>query len=551
MGDDQRGAAAVVLAQPVVDLRLHPGVDGGRGVVQDEHGRVADQGAGQGDALALAAGEGESLFADDGVVPLREPFDELVGAGDASGCPDLFAGGARYPVGDVGAHRVGEQQALLEDVADPGAQGGEGESADVVAAHPYRAGRYVVEAGQQGRGGGLPGAGRADQGEGLTGPDVQGEAVEERCGFSVPEGDVVPADGRGLVRQLSGVGGVGDGRRLVDDLQDPFGACPGLLPDGEEGRHLADRGDEGAEVGGEGEEGAERDPAVQGHPAAEGEDGDLAERGDRLERGVVAAGEADDAQPRGEEVAGTLFESGELALLLAEALDHADAGDGRLDGGGDLRGLLLGVPVGGEEVAAAAQRDQPEERADDERHDGQQRRQHRHEDQGEQEHQRVAREVGQELQQGLDEGDVRDGPADHLTGAQVVLLGAAEPEQGGERVVAEVVLHAEGEPAGAVAAGEARAEADGAECGEQHGPGGERGGGAGRHPVHHVPQHEGQGGGGYRGEDGGTEGEQQIGAVPQAVAQQPPRPSGRRLPGRTGFRGRTVRHRASARPMPK
>lgn len=111
---------------------------------------------------------------------------------------------------------------------------------------------------------------------------------------------------------------------------------------------------------------------MQGHPAAEGEDGDLAEGRDRLESGVVAAGEPDDPQPRGEEFAGALFQPGEFALFLAEALHHADAGDRRLDGGGDLGGLLLGVPVGGEEVAARTQGDQPEQWSDDEGDDGQQ-----------------------------------------------------------------------------------------------------------------------------------------------------------------------------------
>lgn len=176
-----------------------------------------------------------------------------------------------------------------------------------------------------------------------------------------------------VVGQVAGVRGVGDHRCLVDDLQDPLGARPCLLPDGEEGRHLAYGGDERAQVRGEREEGAERDPAVQGHPAAEGEDGDLAEGGDGLERRVVAAGEADHPQPGGEQGAGPVLQAGELPGLLAEALHHADPGDGRLHRGGHLGGLLLGVPVGGEQVAAAAQRDEVEQRSDDQGDHGQQR----------------------------------------------------------------------------------------------------------------------------------------------------------------------------------
>lgn len=158
--------------------------------------------------------------------------------------------------------------------------------------------------------------------------------------------------------------------------------------------------------------------------------------------------------------------------------------------------------------------------------------------------------VGQELQQRLDEGDVGDGATHHLPGAQAVLLCAAEPQQCREGVVAEVVLHAEGEPPGVVAAGEARREADRTESGEQDCPGGERGGGARRDPVHDVAQDEGQHGGGGGAHDGCTEGEQEVGAVAQAVLQQPPDPTGRRLLGRSGFGTRTVGHRAAASAMP-
>ena len=168
VGDDHGGGPADGFAQRGVDLGLHAGVDRRGGVVQDEDGRVAQQRPGQRDALALAAGQGQALFADDRVVALREAFDELVGPGDRGGPPDPVLVRVRVAVGDVGADGVGEQQALLEDVADPGAQRVEGQLADVGAADQHRTGRHVVEARQQGGRGGLAGAGRADQGDGLA-----------------------------------------------------------------------------------------------------------------------------------------------------------------------------------------------------------------------------------------------------------------------------------------------------------------------------------------------------------------------------------------------
>ena len=68
------------LAQPVVDAQLDLHVDGAGGVVEDEDRRVDQQGPGDGDALALAAGQGVAPLADDRVVALGQLADELVGA---------------------------------------------------------------------------------------------------------------------------------------------------------------------------------------------------------------------------------------------------------------------------------------------------------------------------------------------------------------------------------------------------------------------------------------------------------------------------------------
>ena len=77
-----------------------------------------EDGPGQGDALALATREGQASLPDDGVVPPRGALDELVGFGGPRRRLDLLVGGVRAAVGDVGPHRVGEEEALLEHDAD-------------------------------------------------------------------------------------------------------------------------------------------------------------------------------------------------------------------------------------------------------------------------------------------------------------------------------------------------------------------------------------------------------------------------------------------------
>jgi hypothetical protein len=54
------------------DLVLLRRVDGGGRVVQDEHGRVGQDGAGDRDPLALAAREREAALAENGVVTVPE-----------------------------------------------------------------------------------------------------------------------------------------------------------------------------------------------------------------------------------------------------------------------------------------------------------------------------------------------------------------------------------------------------------------------------------------------------------------------------------------------
>ncbi|MDQ0684004.1 hypothetical protein QFZ56_002967 [Streptomyces achromogenes] len=110
-----------------MDLVLDGRVHGGGGVVEDQQARVREDRAGERDALALAAGEGEAVLADLRVVAGRELGDEPVGLGGAGGLLDLLLGGVGAAVGDVGADGVGEEEGVLGDQADRGPQRVEGE----------------------------------------------------------------------------------------------------------------------------------------------------------------------------------------------------------------------------------------------------------------------------------------------------------------------------------------------------------------------------------------------------------------------------------------
>ena len=171
--DDQRGPALHHRAQRGMDLGLQARVDGRGRVVEHQQPGVGDQRPGQRHPLPLAAGQGKSLLAHHRVVAQRQPLDELVRLGGPGRRQDLLVGRVRPAVGDVGPHRVGEQEALLHDQPDRGAQGVTGHVGDVVPADPDRAGLRVVEPRQQQREGGLARPGRADHGDRLARLDSQ------------------------------------------------------------------------------------------------------------------------------------------------------------------------------------------------------------------------------------------------------------------------------------------------------------------------------------------------------------------------------------------
>lgn len=316
-----------------MDLVLDAGVDGGGGIVQEEQPGVGQEGAGERDALALAAGQGQALLADLGVVPGGQGFDEPLGLGGAGGGPDLLLVRVGASVGEVGADRVGEEERVLGHQADRAAQGGVRQLAHVVAADADGAAVGVVEAGQEQRDGGLAAAGGADEGDGLALLDPQREPVQDGPLGVVAEADVLELDGGGRVGGQRGRALL-DHRLGVDQLEDALDARAGLLADGEDHREHADGADELGEVGGEGDEGSEGDLAAGGHPAAEGQHRDLPERGHGLEGGGVLRVEPDGPQPPAEQTAAGCAELSGLLLLLPEALHDADAGHGPVDDAG-------------------------------------------------------------------------------------------------------------------------------------------------------------------------------------------------------------------------
>src|SRR5215510_12255721 len=96
---DRRPPLAEVLDR-ALNLPLGFGIERSRRLVEQDDRRVLEQGACDGDALALAAGELQAVLADWGVVPAGECRDEVVRISGLGGGGDLGLARAQTPERD-------------------------------------------------------------------------------------------------------------------------------------------------------------------------------------------------------------------------------------------------------------------------------------------------------------------------------------------------------------------------------------------------------------------------------------------------------------------
>ena len=111
--DDQPG---VLLEQPGerrLDQAFGVAVDARRRLVQDQDLGVGDQSAGEADQLALPERQVAAALLEFGLVALRQPHDELVGADRLGGLDHLVPGRRGGGIAAALEHRAGEQERLL------------------------------------------------------------------------------------------------------------------------------------------------------------------------------------------------------------------------------------------------------------------------------------------------------------------------------------------------------------------------------------------------------------------------------------------------------
>jgi hypothetical protein len=198
VGDEDGGDANFLMegSEPAAEVFADFGVEGAEGFIEEEDFRIDGEGARQGDALALAAGElgGQAVFQAlelDEAEEFEDPVAEGLRRRARRGGPDSEAEGDVFEDGEVMKEGV-----VLED--EPGFAFGGGSEGDVFAVEMDLAvtGVREVEAPEDAQEGGFAGAGGAEEGDQLAVWDFEGKTAE---GLKRAEGatEILDADGHG------------------------------------------------------------------------------------------------------------------------------------------------------------------------------------------------------------------------------------------------------------------------------------------------------------------------------------------------------------------
>jgi hypothetical protein len=326
--DDERRPSLHEVGERVLDEPLGLGVEGRRGLVEDEDRRVLQDRAGDGDPLALASGQAAPALADDRVVAARQVEDEVVGEGGPGRGFHPRLVHVVEAVGDVGAHRVVEEHRLLRDESDLAAQAFERRVLHVDAVDQHGAFRHVVEPRQQVDERRLARPARAHDRDHLARPRLEADVAERRpVAVRVAEAHLAVLDARFHARQGLRVVGLLDLLVGVEDLEDPGPAGERRLERGVHAGQALHRRVHRKERGEEGHEGAGSEvPGANGVAAVE-EGAHEREAAHHLhERGKDRA-RPRDAHVHVEEAGRGTTEAPDLEALHAEGFHHAEAGD--------------------------------------------------------------------------------------------------------------------------------------------------------------------------------------------------------------------------------
>src|SRR5208337_4781333 len=172
VGDDQRGAALHQRLERALHQRLALGVERRGRLVEQQDWRVFQDGARDGDALALAARKSHAALAEFRVVAFRQAGDEAVRGGLFGGGDDGVSARVRRSIGDIVGDARAEDEGVLGDEGDFRPKRGRIEAGYVDAVERDRSAERIVEAQGELEQGRFPCPRRTDDGDDLAWRDT-------------------------------------------------------------------------------------------------------------------------------------------------------------------------------------------------------------------------------------------------------------------------------------------------------------------------------------------------------------------------------------------
>ena len=490
-------------------------VQGAGGLVQQQQDRVPQQGAGDGQALTLAAGEAHPALAEEGVETPRQPVQELTGMGGVRGAPHRRLRHPVQAVADVLPGIGAEDHRVLGDQGDVATKLRGVQVAQVDAVEAQGPDLGVVKAQQELQQGALTAPRGADQSDLFSRPDLEAQVLDHR---QLGVGGIGETQPRDLDRPPGRAGqGLGNGRGTDGALggQQFHQALAGPGPAQQFPGDLAQTADGTGHQDGIEEEGGEF-PAAQAPrqdlpPAHPQHDADGAE-GQGGGDGPQAGAESGAAHGGGEGRLHPFPIAGPVDGLVAEGLDGADGVEDLVDEGPHVSDPIL---------AGAGQASQPvAEQPQGQHHQGgAEEHQPGEPGAGEGEHDEAAADQQQGAQghgqgradHGLQQGGVRGQAGDELAGAGGLEEAHVQPQHPGEDRHADVGDHPFADPAQ-----QPGARQDGRRHGQHHRQEEQQGAvegvcGTGLEPgVHHLADHLAKGEHGTRGYQQGQDREHHL-----------------------------------------
>ena len=221
MGDEQSRLACTALFQVVEDDFFRPGIHRRNRVVEDQDGRIFQQGAGDGDSLLLTARDGDAALAQDSLVAILEVHNVVPDVSKAGRPFNVLGGSIVHAKGDVVGDGIREEEVLLRDIGTRLPHRVDGDAVDVLPVHEKGAVGDVISAQEQIDQRRLACAGLAHDAHALAGLDREGDVFQHiELAVRVAEGQIAELNAALGVFEVRHTGAVGHINGCVQQLGD-------------------------------------------------------------------------------------------------------------------------------------------------------------------------------------------------------------------------------------------------------------------------------------------------------------------------------------------